>query len=91
MKTIPIRPLMTLKLLSVAVLAVLCLLLSSCNRWVGLKGNGRITTEDRQIQNFSALQADGAFEVNWTSGPPRLSIRTDENLMEHIQTEINGD
>jgi len=91
MKTIPIRPLMTLKLLSVAVLAVLCLLLSSCNRWVGLKGNGRITTEDRQIQNFSALQADGAFEVNWTSGPPRLSIRTDENLMEHIQTEISGD
>ncbi len=51
MKTIPIRPLMTPKLLSLAVLAVLCLLLSSCNRWVGLKGNGRITTEDRQIQN----------------------------------------
>ncbi|CAN5255032.1 hypothetical protein BH20VER2_BH20VER2_14910 [soil metagenome] len=90
MNTIPIRPLMTLKFLTLAALTLAWLLLSGCNRWVGERGNGNITAQDREIQNFTTLQADGAFEVNWTSGPPRLTIRTDENLLEFIRTEVSG-
>jgi type IV pilus biogenesis protein CpaD/CtpE len=90
MNTIPIRPLLTLKLATLAALAFLLLLLSGCH-WVGVKGNGHITTETRPIANFTRLEADGAFTINWTSGPAKLSITTDQNLLEYIRTNQSGD
>ena len=89
MNTIPVRPLFALKLATLAVLAFLLLFLTGC-RWAGVKGNGNITTENRQIADFTNFEADGAFDVKWTKGPARLSIRTDENLMEHIRTDVSG-
>ncbi len=88
MNTIPIRPLLTLKLATLAALALL--LLNGCH-WVGVSGNGHITTETRQIGNFTKLEADGAFTINWTSGPPKLTITTDSNLLEYIRTDFSGD
>lgn len=88
--TIPIRPLAALKLGTLALLALALLLLNGC-RWVGVKGNGNVKTEDRPIGEFTKVEADGAFTINWTSGPAKLSITTDENLMEHIRTNHSGD
>jgi len=88
--TIPLRPFALLKFLTLAALAVALLLLSGC-RWTGVKGNGNITTETRQVADFTTIQADGAFEVNWTSGSPALRITTDGNLMDYIRAEVAGD
>lgn len=55
-----------------------------------IKGDGNVTTERREIADFSGLQATGALEVEWSSGAPALSITTDENLMSHIRTEVSG-
>ena len=90
MNTITIRPYATLKLITLAALAVALLLLSGCH-WVGVKGNGKIKTETRQVENFATLEADGAFQVNWTTGAPALTITTDENLMEYIRTSVSGE
>lgn len=90
MNTIPIRPLLTVKLATPAVLALVLLLLNGC-RWVGVKGNGRLTTENRSVNDFTKFTADGAFEVTWTTGPAALSITTDENLMEYLRTRVSGD
>lgn len=90
MNTIPIRPLLTLKLATFATFAFLVLLMSSCH-YVGVQGNGHITTETRTIQNFTRVQADGAFEVIWTPGPAALSVTTDSNLMEYIHARVSGD
>ncbi|MBA3882323.1 MAG: DUF2807 domain-containing protein [Chthoniobacterales bacterium] len=90
MNTIPIRPLLTLKLVTLAALAFVMLLLSGCH-WVGVKGNGDIKTENREIAAFTRVEADGAFQVNWTSGPPAFSITTDENLLEYVRTHVSGD
>jgi hypothetical protein len=90
MTTIPIRPLLTLKLATLAGLGLVLLLLSSCDFVGGVKGNGRITSESRTIGEFSNIEADGAFEVKWTPGAPALTIRTDENLMEYMRTETSG-
>ena len=56
--TIPVRPLATVKLATFGVLALALLLLNGC-RWVGVKGNGDVKTEDRPIGEFTKLEADG--------------------------------
>lgn len=90
MKTIPVRPLLSLKLATLASLAVILSLSSGCD-YVGIKGNGHIVTETRQVGNFSRLEADGAFTITWTTGPAKLSITTDANLFEYIRTNLSED
>jgi len=90
MNTIPIRPLLTLKLATLAALALVMLLLSGC-RWVGVRGNGTVTTENRPVPNFTKVEADGAFTIKWTPGPASLKITTDSNLLEYIRTDVSDD
>ncbi len=90
MNTIPIRPLLTVKLATVASLALVTLLLSGCH-WVGIRGNGHIKTETRQVSNFSRVEADGAFTISWTPGPAKLTITTDDNLFDYIRTNLDED
>jgi hypothetical protein len=88
MNTIPVRPLLTLKLATLASLAFLMLLLCGCH-WVGIRGNGHVVTETRQVGDFSRVEADGAFTINWSAGPAKLSITTDDNLFEYIRTDLS--
>ncbi|MEP6956085.1 MAG: head GIN domain-containing protein [Chthoniobacterales bacterium] len=90
MNTLPIRPFAAFKFATLAFLALVLLLLNGCH-WVGVKGNGRIKTETRQIPAFTSVEVDGAYQVNWTSGAPSFSVTTDENLFEHIQARSSGD
>jgi hypothetical protein len=84
MSTITIRPFAAAKLLTFAVLA-----LGGCNL-TGIRGNGHIITESRQIQEFTGVEAEGAFDIDWVPGPANCTIRTDENLMRHIETSMDG-
>jgi len=88
MKTITIRPFAFLKLITLVALATTLLLTGGC-RWVGVKGNGDIKTDTRQVQDFTTMEADGAFHVTWTTGAPALTITTDENLLEYIRTNVS--
>ena len=90
MNTIPIRPLLTLKLATLAALALILLLLNGCH-WVGVNGNGNIKTDSRSVGNFTILETDGAFTINWVPGPASLKITTDSNLLEYIRTDVSGD
>lgn len=89
MNTIRIRPLLTLKLATLAALGFAMLLLSGCH-FVGVKGDGHIITENRPVDDFSNIETSGAFEVKWTPGAPALSITTDRNLMEYIRTRTSN-
>lgn len=62
------------------------LLVTSGCRWGGISGNGHVTTEQRNINTFSELQADGGFKIEWRAGAPSLSITTDENLLPYIES-----
>jgi Putative auto-transporter adhesin, head GIN domain len=66
--------------------AVLGVMLAGCH-WLGIRGNGQITTDQRTIAIFSEIEADGAFQIEWRSGAPALSITTDENLLRYIDSE----
>tara|TARA_B110000037_G_C17001263_1_gene457324 strand:+ start:312 stop:593 length:282 start_codon:yes stop_codon:yes gene_type:complete len=53
------------------------------------RGNGSIVTEDRTVDEFSRLKVSGSFRVVLTSDRTKeLSIKTDENLMDYIITEV---
>ena len=86
--TIPVRPFAMLKMGTLAVLALVLLLLNGCH-WVGIRGNGHVVTDERKASDFSKLEADGAFTINWTAGAPKLTIRTDENLLEYITSDFH--
>jgi hypothetical protein len=57
----------------------------------GVRGNGQIKTEERQVGAFANVDAGGAFEIEWESGSPALRITTDENLLPYIENNVSDD
>ena len=86
MKTITLRPFLAAKFFLFGCAALL--LLSSCD--TGIRGSGRITTENRPIGDFTTVEAHGALNVEWSPGAPALAVTTDDNLQRHIDTRVAG-
>lgn len=57
----------------------------------GVRGNGRMKTEERPVTTFNNVDAGGAFEIEWQNGSPSLRLTTDENLLPYIENTISGD
>jgi len=78
----------SLKLLVVLILAVF--LISACGaRYI--QGSGNLITEEREVSGFDGLNLAGYGEVIITqSDEESLTIETDENLMQYIQTEVRN-
>ena len=74
-----------MKKLSIALLSGL-LLVAGCHVG-GIMGNGHVVTDTRSISDFSEIEANGGFQIEWRNGPPSLSITTDENLLHYIGNE----
>jgi hypothetical protein len=73
------------------VFLTVCLALSCGCRWVGVRGNGHMETDDRTISAFTEIDAGGAFEIEWQNGSPALHITTDENLLSYVKSDVSGD
>jgi hypothetical protein len=76
--------------ITISILAPLLISLGGCD-WHGIRGNRVISTEQRVVGAFANIEADGAFQIEWTSGAPALSVTTDQNLLSYIKSEISGD
>jgi hypothetical protein len=63
--------------------------IAGCSR-LGIKGDGVITTTNRPVADFTALEANGAYQIQWSSGKPTLTVCTDSNLLPLITTSIDG-
>jgi hypothetical protein len=72
--------------ITIAFLTGLLLLAAGC-RWGGIMGSGHITTDTRSVSDFSEIEADGGFQIEWRNGPPSLSITTDQNLLQYITNQ----
>lgn len=84
MNTIIIRPFAAAKLLTFAALA-----LGGCHI-TGIRGNGDVTSETRTVPDFTSVEADGAMTLTWSNAPAALKITTDQNLLSHIETSMQG-
>ena len=71
------------------VLLVGCVVVVTGCHLPGVRGNGQIKTEERQVGAFANLDAGGAFEIEWESGSPALRITTDENLLPYIENNVS--
>src|SRR6266436_2262328 len=81
---------MCMKKIAIVFLAACIVLVAGC-RWVGIRGNGHIKTDERPVSAFANIDGRGAFVIEWQSGTPSLSITTDENLLPYIDTNVSGD
>jgi hypothetical protein len=79
-----------MKKITIVFLAACVVLAAGC-RWVGIRGNRHIKTDQRTISPFANIDASGAFQIEWKSGAPALSITTDENLLPYIDNQISGE
>src|SRR5499427_1839143 len=68
-----------------------CVVLVAGCHLPGIRGSGRIKTEERPIAAFTNLDAGGAFEIEWQNGAPALRITTDENLLPYIENNVSDD
>ncbi|HEY2801629.1 MAG TPA: head GIN domain-containing protein [Chthoniobacterales bacterium] len=70
-------------------LSLLVLFSAGCD-WHRIRGNGHVVTDQRRVSAFSRVDAGGFYELEWHPGPPSCSITTDENLLSHITTRMDG-
>lgn len=76
--------------ISIVLLAACAVVAGGCHL-PGIRGNGRIKTEERSIGAFANVEASGAFEIEWLNGAPALRITTDGNLLSYVENDISGD
>jgi hypothetical protein len=56
-----------------------------------VKGSGNVTTQKREVSDFKGVDVGGIFEVEITSGKEYgLEVTTDDNLLDHIRTEVRS-
>lgn len=63
--------------------------LSSC--MVGIRGNGKVQSEDRPVESFSRIDVSAGLKVDWVPAERFLvQVEADENLLEVIETVVEG-
>ena len=80
-----------MKKIAISLLAASVVVVVAACHLPGVRGNGRIKTEERQVGAFANLDTGGAFEIEWKNGSPALLITTDENLLAYIEDNVSGD
>jgi hypothetical protein len=64
----------------------------SAQRWKTVEANGPIVKKERSIEGFSSIDVSAGIDVYLTQGKSSiLTVETEKNLHEYIQTEVRGD
>ena len=57
----------------------------------GVKGNGNVQSETREVRDFKAVDVSGVFQVEIVAQKDfDVRVEADENLLPYIKTEVNG-
>lgn len=79
----------TVRALMVALASITALLLGACTV---VQGSGRVVTEERPVNSFSAVQLDGSGTLLITQGEAEaLTISGDDTILPLIRSEVQGD
>lgn len=75
------------KHISILVVAAVISIVSLCS--FTIKGNGKVVTEDRVVEEYSGLDISSAFNVVIMQGDHySLTVEADENLLPVIETKV---
>jgi len=77
-------------------LSAIILLAASCvinlDPMDSISGDGKVVKETRDVSEFSGIKVGSGIDVFLTQGEPQsVVVEADENLLEWIRTEVNGD
>lgn len=62
------------------------------NNVTGVQGSGNAKTETRSVSGFEKINANGAVNMEIAVGKDfSVTVEADDNILEHIKTETNGD
>ncbi len=83
------RPLTTLSTLALAAVASGC---HVCCDWnPAIEGSGVLVAEERAVEDFDQVALAGGMQLYVRVGlPHRVVLHADDNLQQHIRTEIEG-
>lgn len=86
---------MKTKKLTLGLMLILVLLTIACSSvsLIGtrLEGSGKLITEERKVSNFDRVSLSGFGEVTIHQGETEsLTVRTDDNIMPYIKTEVRN-
>ena len=57
----------------------------------GIRGSGKVTTEDRNItEPFTGIDASSGIEVMVSQGSQKVTVQADDNLQKHILTRVQN-
>jgi len=57
----------------------------------GVKGSGKVVTEDRSVSGFTAIEHRGAGDIDVTVGPTtKVTLKTDDNIAKLVQTRVEN-
>ncbi|SFU55700.1 Putative auto-transporter adhesin, head GIN domain [Pustulibacterium marinum] len=73
-------------------LATICFLNVQCSTpWNSVRGNGNIISETRKTGSYDEISLSSSFDVTLISGDEgTITINAEENLLQYIITEVNG-
>ena len=58
----------------------------------GIKGNGNVQSEEREVSSFETIKVNGAFTIYLSQDDDySLKVVADENLLDIIKTKVKGD
>lgn len=79
-------------LIRLSALLIFIISLNACSIIPGEKGNGVIAEENRTVSAFESIDVSGHFDVLLVpSKTPYVKVMADENLLELIKTEVEGE
>jgi predicted small secreted protein len=74
----------------IAIAVLSCVLLGACSANT-IRGSGKRITESRPVSGIERVVLAGSGDVILTQGDREsLTVETDDNLMQHITTEVSG-
>lgn len=82
------------RLVSTLILGIFCMGVTQAQWWQGtdkVKGNGNMVTKSRNVSNYDAISLVGSMDVELIKGTEgQLKVEAEENLQQHITTEVEG-
>src|SRR3954465_4021935 len=79
----------SMKSISIFAVGAVALMLGACDV-VGIRGDGNVVIEQRPIGDFIEIRGSGGLKIDWQTGAPSVRITTDKNLMQYVDTHLEG-
>ncbi|WP_421753456.1 head GIN domain-containing protein [Croceimicrobium sp.] len=74
-----------------SILSFIAVLALTTSCMVGVTGSGKVIEENRNVEEFDGIDASGMFEIHLVQADVhRLKVVADDNLMDLIETYVEG-